>query len=213
MVDTVGFLAYWLDIEMTQQVCLVWNMATEISCQDEIFVSPEWTLKIANSRFILGDVPIIHTLWQSNMAMGNLMKSPINTIEVFMGKFVYKCLQKLITIIYYYHLLLSSIFYHLLLSSITINTYNLPLLSSIHGSCSLCFIAAGSTLDKWWRSHVRKNRGFGGLKGLCIWWFPEGSPRGDPHSDHFPIHCQYTLWWTNIAMERSTIFNGKIHYK
>ena len=22
-----------------------------------------------------------------------------------------------------------------------------------------------------------------------------------------------TLWWTNIAMERSTIFNGKIHYK
>ena len=21
-----------------------------------------------------------------------------------------------------------------------------------------------------------------------------------------------TLWWTNIAMERSTIFNGKIHY-
>ena len=21
------------------------------------------------------------------------------------------------------------------------------------------------------------------------------------------------LWWTNIAMERSTIFNGKIHYK
>ena len=24
---------------------------------------------------------------------------------------------------------------------------------------------------------------------------------------------RYTLWWTNIAMERSTIFNGKIHYK
>ena len=108
MVDTVGFLAwYWLDIEMTQQFCLVWNMATEISCQDEIFVSPEWTLKIANSRFILGDVPIVHTLWQSNMAMGKLMKSPINTIEVFMGKFGYKCLQKLITIVYYSHLWLS----------------------------------------------------------------------------------------------------------
>ena len=23
----------------------------------------------------------------------------------------------------------------------------------------------------------------------------------------------FTLWWTNIAMERSTIFHGKIHYK
>ena len=27
------------------------------------------------------------------------------------------------------------------------------------------------------------------------------------------IICRCTLWWTNIAMERSTIFNGKIHYK
>ena len=29
--------------------------------------------------------------------------------------------------------------------------------------------------------------------------------------DH-SIHTWFTLWWTNIAMERSTIFNGKIHY-
>ena len=27
------------------------------------------------------------------------------------------------------------------------------------------------------------------------------------------VISQSTLWWTNIAMERSTIFNGKIHYK
>ena len=25
--------------------------------------------------------------------------------------------------------------------------------------------------------------------------------------------CWLYLWWTNTAMERSTIFNGKIHYK
>ena len=31
-----------------------------------------------------------------------------------------------------------------------------------------------------------------------------------PMSSRF---CRDTLWWTNIAMERSTIFNGKIHYK
>ena len=26
------------------------------------------------------------------------------------------------------------------------------------------------------------------------------------------LWIDYTLWWTNIAMERSTIFHGKIHY-
>ena len=37
-----------------------------------------------------------------------------------------------------------------------------------------------------------------------------------PHAKHIKT-CRelrpFTLWWTNIAMERSTIFNGKIHYK
>jgi hypothetical protein len=34
------------------------------------------------------------------------------------------------------------------------------------------------------------------------WWFPKVFP-----------YPEGTLWWTNITMERSTIFNGKIHYK
>ena len=38
-------------------------------------------------------------------------------------------------------------------------------------------------------------------------WFFTGRMMNQPLA-----HYQHTLWWTNIAMERSTIFDGKIHY-
>ena len=49
-------------------------------------------------------------------------------------------------------------------------------------------------------------------------YFTQKTPRTWPRVDHlFPnaifmgiIIC--TLWWTNIAMERSNICHGKIHY-
>ena len=44
------------------------------------------------------------------------------------------------------------------------------------------------------------------LRSSSILSFTLGSPRFISNND-------FTLWWTNIAMERSTIFNGKIHYK
>ena len=100
----------------------------------------------------------------------------------------------------------------------------------------ILIICIYSMLYLLWRHHITVTSPVTALRwapssrssGACVasWAVPSrplvercsGAGRGALRGNNWPrkpgIYIDsFTLWWTNIAMERSTIFNGKIHYK